>query len=164
MSLSFRIMVFMIVAASVLSSPMKSKSLRKLDDTTPAATNQPNDEVKCGSCPCGTTCYSSPPPPAPSPPPPAPSPPPPSPPPPSPPKKPSPSPGVYCPPPPYSGGGGGSSGGSGKAPPNYIYVSGPPGDIYPVVQSVSAARRSFTVAIPQLMVVVGLIMGMIAFC
>ncbi|KAI3714354.1 hypothetical protein L1987_72952 [Smallanthus sonchifolius] len=138
MTIAFRIMVAMMFVAAVVPPPLvKAVNVRKLDDTT---VGSPNDEIKCGSCPCGTTCYTSPPPP---------SPPPPSPPPP---KKPTPSPGLNCPPPPKRGGGGG-----GQAPPNYNYITGPPGDIYPVVQSVSAARRSFTAAPVHLLVASGLL-------
>nr|KYP60925.1 hypothetical protein KK1_023346 [Cajanus cajan] len=77
-------------------------------------------EVKCG--PCGTN-YPSPPPPAI---------PPPSPPPPSP-KKPSPQ---YCPPPP--------------SPSSFIYITGPPGNLYPVDENFNGAfsrRRSFAAAV-----------------
>ncbi|KAL8196409.1 hypothetical protein R6Q57_024704 [Mikania cordata] len=140
MTIAFRIMVSMILVAAVVTHTIKAVNPRKLDDTT--VVGSPNDEVKCGTCPCGTTCYTSPPPP-----------PPPSPPPPPPPKKQTPTPGGNCPPPPYSGGGG-------KAPPNYIYIAGPPGDLYPIVQSVSAACRSFTAAL--LLVTSGLL-GMLAF-
>lgn len=105
---------------------------RKLDETTtPAA---PAGE-KC--TPCGN---SSPPPspvyyPSPSPPPPYyPSPPPPSPPPP--PKK-TPS-SQYCPPPP---------------PSSYMYITGPPGNLYPVDENFNGAtRRSFSAAASPLLV------------
>nr|GEY25304.1 sulfated surface glycoprotein 185-like [Tanacetum cinerariifolium] len=157
MSTPFRIALFTILALLVvLPSPIQAMKSRKLDETT---TSPPNDEIKCGSCPCGTTCYASPPPPKPSPPPPSP---------PPPPKKPSP---ANCPPPPYSGGGGGGGGGSGGggggsggggsgyAPPNYIYITGPPGDIYPVSQSTSDAPMRFA-AMQAVLVVFGLV-GMI---
>ncbi|KAI3811973.1 hypothetical protein L1987_16672 [Smallanthus sonchifolius] len=147
MTIAFRIMVAMILVAAMVPPPVKAVNPRKLDDTT---IGSPNDEIKCGGCPCGTTCYTSPPPPPPSPPPPSPSLPPP-------PKKQTPTPGVNCPPPPSRGGGGG-----GQAPPNYIYITGPPGDIYPVVQSVSAARRCFTAA-PVLLLVASGLLGMLAF-
>ncbi|KAJ0489989.1 hypothetical protein HanRHA438_Chr12g0560811 [Helianthus annuus] len=151
MTISYRIMVVMnmillIMAVSVSVSPqVNAVNVRKLDDTT---VGSPNDEIKCGDCPCGTTCYSSPPPPKPSPPPPSP---------PPPPKKQTPTP-VNCPPPPCRGGCGG---GGGHAPPDYIYITGPPGDLYPVVQSVNAAHRWSTVTAPVL-VVAGLL-GMLAF-
>ncbi|KAL4569418.1 hypothetical protein LXL04_025054 [Taraxacum kok-saghyz] len=149
MAIAFRSMFLIILVVAVVNpSTIKAMNPRKLDDTT-TGVGSPDDQIKCGSCPCGTTCYASPPPPSPSPPPPS------SPPPP---KKPSPSPGLNCPPPPYGGGGGG--GGGGKAPPNYIYITGPPGDLYPVVQSISAADRSFTV-VPPLLVLSGL-MGLLA--
>ncbi|KAL7610195.1 hypothetical protein Lser_V15G11701 [Lactuca serriola] len=149
MMTAFQIMFLIILAMAVIPSTIKAMNPRKLDETTnPVGT--PDDQIKCGSCPCGTTCYTSPPPPSPSPPPPSP--------PPPPKKKPPPSSGANCPPPPYSGGGGG--GGGGLAPPNYIYITGPPGDLYPVVQSISGGDRSFTVVLP-LLVLSGLV-GMVA--
>ncbi|CAN4121694.1 unnamed protein product [Withania somnifera] len=91
-------------------------------------------ENKCGGCPCNKPCN------PPSPPPPTPSPPPP------PPKKP-PS-GYNCPPPPYSGGGDGGGGGGENVPypPNsqYIYMTGPPGSLYPVDHNVNGAKWSFS--------------------
>ncbi|KVH96246.1 hypothetical protein Ccrd_001658 [Cynara cardunculus var. scolymus] len=151
MAIAFRMIFLVIMAVAMVTAPIEAMNPRKLDDTTPANTNPvgspDDDQMKCGSCPCGKTCYSSPPPPPPSP----------SPPPPAP-KKPSPTPGLNCPPPPSGGGGGG---GGGKAPPDYIYITGPPGDLYPVVQSVSDGRRSFTVA-PSLLVLSGLL-GMLGF-
>ncbi|KAI3825103.1 hypothetical protein L1987_06579 [Smallanthus sonchifolius] len=135
------VVVFMTLAVALVPLPIKAVNPPQLNDTTPITTNQLKDEIKCGECPCGTTCYSSPPPPPPCPPPPPP------------PKKPSPTPGVNCPPPP--------KGGSGHAPPDYIYITGPPKDLYPAVQSISAARRSFTVA-PPLLVLFGLL-GVLAF-
>ncbi|KAI3502555.1 hypothetical protein L1887_30695 [Cichorium endivia] len=148
MTIAFRIMFFVVLTVAVVPAMIKAMNPRKLDETTNPV-GSPDDQIKCGSCPCGTTCYTSPPPP--SPPPPTPSPPPP-------PKKKPPTPSVNCPPPPYGGGGGG--GGSGQAPPNYIYITGPPGDIYPVVQSVSAAGRSYTVAL--LVAVLSGLLGMLA--
>ncbi|KAK9052216.1 hypothetical protein SSX86_028844 [Deinandra increscens subsp. villosa] len=148
MTTAFRILTaFTIIVLAVAPPPINALNPRKLDETT---VGSPNDEIKCGACPCGTTCYASPPPPIP-----VPSPPPPSPPPP--PKKQTP----LCPPPP-SGGGGGGGGGGGKAPPSYIYISGPPGDLYPVVQSVSAAGRCLAAAVAPVLVTSGLL-GMMAF-
>ncbi|KAF5777299.1 hypothetical protein HanXRQr2_Chr12g0534051 [Helianthus annuus] len=68
-----------------------------------------------------------------------------APPPPPPPKKPSPTPGFNCPP-----------------PPSYIYMTGPPGNLYPVdPYSHSSAHRQILVA-PPLMVVFG-VLGVLAF-
>ncbi|KAK1437668.1 hypothetical protein QVD17_03464 [Tagetes erecta] len=120
----------LLILVLIISPPIKAS----IDDTTPGS---PNDEIKCGTCPCGTTCYASPPPPVPSPPPPSP---------PPPPKKQSP---TNCPPPPSHGG---------QAPPNYIYITGPPGDIYPVVQSVNGGLRFFTVP-PSVVVAFGLLIS-----
>ncbi|TQD70640.1 hypothetical protein C1H46_043830 [Malus baccata] len=111
-------------------------------DETPGA---PGEE-KCGSC------TPSPPPPVPSPPPPSPCPPPPAPPPPSPcppppalppPLSPPPSPklppcgscGQYAPPPPST----------------LIYITGPPGQLYPIEQNFNGASRSSVNALPVLL-------------
>ncbi|XP_060184604.1 sulfated surface glycoprotein 185-like [Lycium barbarum] len=106
----------------------------------PRKLDEGNIENKCGGCPCNNPCIppSSPPPPPPVLPPPPPVLPPPSPPPP---KKP---PSGYCPPPPSEGGDGG--GGYSPNQPNsqYIYMNGPPGDLYPVDQYFNGAKRSFT--------------------
>lgn len=95
-------------------------------DTSPAVRKLEEEPIKC------TPCLQNVPPP-PSPPPPSPScPPPPTP--PSPPKK------SYCPPPPST----------------YIYMTGPPGELYPVDQQFGAAAgESFTVVMT--------ISGLIAF-
>lgn len=95
----------------------------------------PDAENKCGGCPCNNPCaVPSPPPPSPSPPPPSPSPPPPSPSPPPPDPKP-PTPGQYCPPPPSKT----PSYPSNPTPPSqYVYFTGPPGNLYPVDQSYNA--------------------------
>ncbi|KAK7348897.1 hypothetical protein VNO80_23651 [Phaseolus coccineus] len=107
-----------------LTTPIKGEESRKLDD---------NGNEKCSPCEGGYTPsppiieYLSPPPPPPiieylSPPPPSPPPPIlyPSPPPPSPKKPPS----TYCPPPPSSA---------------YLYMTGPPGNLYPVDENFSGA-------------------------
>ncbi|KAI3779071.1 hypothetical protein L2E82_08535 [Cichorium intybus] len=63
------------------------------------------------------------------------------PPPPPPPKKPSPTPSLNCPP-----------------PPSYIYITGPPGNLYPVdPYSHSSAKRRVWVAPPLLVVVLGML-------
>ncbi|KAM7463458.1 hypothetical protein LguiA_031579 [Lonicera macranthoides] len=109
------ILVFLILA--IVSSPINGLNPRKLDDSTLPG---PDGENKCGGC------VKSPPPPSSCPPPPS-LPPPPPPPPPAPKKPPTPS--NYCPPP----------------PPSYIYINGPPGNLYPVDQYFSGSRRSFGV-------------------
>ncbi|KAG5010809.1 hypothetical protein AAZX31_07G199900 [Glycine max] len=96
-------------------------------DETPVPATNGTEE-KCGSC--GGTTYPSPPPPVL---------PPPSPPPPSPKKQP---PSQYCPPPP---------------PSSFIYITGPPGNLYPVDENFSGAishrhRRSFATMLLPLLV------------
>ncbi|XP_028759056.1 leucine-rich repeat extensin-like protein 2 [Neltuma alba] len=94
-------------------------------------TTVPAGDRKCS--PCGD--YSSPPPPPPALPPP-------SPPPPSPKKSPS----QYCPPPP--------------PPPSFIYITGPPSNLYPVDENFnSASRRSFLPAAAVLPGLVTLLLG-----
>ncbi|XP_068331764.1 pollen-specific leucine-rich repeat extensin-like protein 4 [Pyrus communis] len=114
-------------------------------DETPGA---PGEE-KCDSC------TPSPPPPVPSPPPPSPCPPPPAPPPPSPcppppaPPSPPPSPklppcgpcGQYAPPPPST----------------LTYITGPPGQLYPIEQNFNGASRSSVNALPVLLGLLGLL-------
>lgn len=95
----------------------------------------PDGESKCGGCPCNNPCAVPPPPPPPALPPP----------PPPPPKKP---PTPSCPPPP-----GGSSWPTVPTPPSqYIYITGPPGNLYPVDQYFSGAARSFAVGLPMLLI------------
>ena len=128
--------IFFLIATDAY--PINGLESRKLDEST-----VPGDQgVKCAP-----SCIQSPPPspllpsyPPPSPPlpsPPPPSPPPPSPPPPSPPvltpptpKKP---PTQYCPPPP--------------SPPSSIYMTGPPGNLYPVYQNFTAASQNLEVGL-----------------
>ncbi|KAL2347688.1 hypothetical protein Fmac_001688 [Flemingia macrophylla] len=131
------ILNWMLVLFCVTITPIKGEESRKLDAT--------NGDVKCGSCEGG---YNPSPPPPTIPPPPPPSPPPiiyPSPPPPSP-KKPS---SNYCPPPPSSA---------------YLYMTEPPGNLYPVDENFSRAspcsHQSFSVF---LLLLVGLF-GMMALC
>ncbi|XP_059316778.1 uncharacterized protein LOC132067527 [Lycium ferocissimum] len=119
-------------------------------------------ESKCGGCPCDKPCNPpSPPPPPPSPPPPPPDLPPPSPPPPK--KPPS---GYNCPPPPCSDGCGGGGGGGGENVPSspnsqYIYMTGPPGDLYPVDHNVDGAKRSFSSGFSLL--ISGFFLGLLLF-
>ncbi|KAK4263939.1 hypothetical protein QN277_029289 [Acacia crassicarpa] len=95
-------------------------------------TTVPAGDQKC--TPCGGTVYSSPPPPPPALPPP-------SPPPPSPKKSPS----SYCPPP----------------PPSFIYITGPPGNLYPLDENFnSASRRTF---LPVATVLPGLLTLLLGF-
>ncbi|KAH7835491.1 hypothetical protein Vadar_026585 [Vaccinium darrowii] len=119
--------------------PIHGLNPRKLDDTTAVPTSPDTGGVKCGSCPaCNNPCYQSPPPP----------PPPPSlPPPPPPPKKKPTPPGPYCPPPPPSG---------------FIYITGPPGNLYPIDPFYSGGGRSFAVGMVQL-IGCGLVVGLLAF-
>ncbi|KAI3410264.1 uncharacterized protein J3R85_018869 [Psidium guajava] len=117
--------------------PTSGLSPRKLDDTSPAGTE------KCSPCSQCSPCTQSPPPPTPPPP----SPCPPPPPPPSPPPAPKKPPSSYCPPPPPS-------------PSSYIYITGPPGSLYPIDQSFNGAGRSFAAGAPFL---VGLgLLGLLA--
>ncbi|KAF7848433.1 hypothetical protein BT93_L1956 [Corymbia citriodora subsp. variegata] len=111
-------LVLVLVLAVVI--PTSGLNPRKLDDAS-----APGSE-KCGTC---TQYPPPPPPPSPCPPPPALPPPPP----PSHPKKPPPSP--YCPPPP-------------TPPSGYIYITGPPGSLYPIDQNFGAASRSFPAGAP----------------
>ncbi|KAG9136430.1 hypothetical protein Leryth_023358 [Lithospermum erythrorhizon] len=118
--------MFLIVLAII--KPINGLNSRKLEDeTTP-----PGFENKCGGCPCNSPCVQSPPPP----PPPTPSPPPPAP-------KPS---ANNCPPPPS---GGSNNKPSAPTPPSqYIYITGPPGNLYPVDRNYSkAAGKEFTVGL-----------------
>ncbi|KAL3510605.1 hypothetical protein ACH5RR_030006 [Cinchona calisaya] len=87
----------------------------------------PDAENKCGRCPCNNPCSVPPPPP-----------------PPPPPKKP---PTPSCPPPP-----GGSIVPTVPTPPSqYIYITGPPGNLYPVDPYYSGAFRSFKVGLSILL-------------
>ncbi|KAI6686089.1 hypothetical protein NL676_032002 [Syzygium grande] len=127
-------LVLVLVLATAI--PIRGLNSRKLDDTSAPGSD------KCGSC-----SQSPPPPPPPAPyppPPPAPCPPPPRP-PPYPHKKPPPCCPVLPPPPP---------------PSSYIYITGPPGSLYPIDQSFNGAGRSSTAGVPLL---VGLgLLGLLA--
>ncbi|KAL3635994.1 hypothetical protein CASFOL_020541 [Castilleja foliolosa] len=147
----FQFTIFLAIFSILAQSQEITKS-RKLDEVSPPVDFQ----NKCGGCPCNNPCTppaASPPPP--SPPPPALSPPPPSPelPPPTPKKSP---PSSYCPPPPQSGGGGGGS----PYPPNppYIFMNGPPQDLYPVDSTFSGSGRSYSAGLVPFLIswVVGL--------
>lgn len=136
-------LVFFLLFFVVATPITNGLNPRKLDE----------GENKCGGCPCNKPCI------PPSPPPPPPSPPPPSPPPPK--KPPS---GYDCPPPPYSGGGGGGGGGENiPYPPNsqYIYMTGPPGNLYPVDHDFGGAKRSFSSGFPLL--IGGFFLGLFYF-
>ncbi|XP_022882025.1 leucine-rich repeat extensin-like protein 3 [Olea europaea var. sylvestris] len=130
----FKMLKFIVFLVFV-SIAVRSEGLnpRKLDDETP-----PDFQNKCGNCPCNNPCNQAPPPP-----------PPPSPPPPPKIKPPS----NYCPPPPSGGG---------QYPPNppYIYVNGPPGNMYPVDPYYSGAGRSFSLRLPFF---ISTILGILAF-
>ncbi|KAK4430296.1 hypothetical protein Salat_1330300 [Sesamum alatum] len=108
-----------IILSASAQAEKEPMNSRKLDDESP-----PDLDNKCGSCPCNSPCIPLPSPPPPSPPPP--------------PKNPQPS---NCPPPP-----------SGQNPPSrpsppYIYVNGPPGNLYPVYPYNSGHSRSFSMGI-----------------
>ncbi|XP_059447801.1 vegetative cell wall protein gp1-like [Corylus avellana] len=96
-------------------------------------------DEKCSACGQNAPPPPSPPPPSPCPPPPAL--PPPSPPPPSPKKPPS---TQYCPPPPSS----------------FIYITGPPGNLYPIDQDFSGATQNPMIRLPVL--VAGGLLGLLA--
>ncbi|KAI3453117.1 hypothetical protein Pfo_009780 [Paulownia fortunei] len=128
------------VFLAMISTLVQTEELmnsRKLDEAPPDFQN------KCGSCPCNNPCNPPPSPPPPSPPPP---------PPPPPPKKTPLS--NYCPPPPSGGGGG-------QYPPNppYIFINGPPGNLYPV--DYSGSGRSFSTGLVPFLI--SSVVGLIAF-
>ncbi|XP_022735202.1 formin-like protein 16 [Durio zibethinus] len=112
-----------IFVTATVAYPIKGSESRKLDEST-----APGDQgVKCTS-----SCVQSPPPP---------SPPPPCPPPPSPPALPPPTPKKqptqYCPPPPPS-------------PPSFIYITSPPGNLYPIDQNFGGASRDLPLGLLSL--------------
>ncbi|KAI3720107.1 hypothetical protein L6452_21017 [Arctium lappa] len=145
--------VFVAILAVAVAPPMiNGMNVKKLDyntatdTTTVVAGGSSDDQLKCGGCPCNNPCYATSSPPPPPPPPPSP----------PPPKMPSPTPGLQnCPPPPTTGGGYGQ-----MAPPSYIYITGPPGNLYPVNPyfSATAAHRN----LPLQVVVFGLV-GVLIF-
>ncbi|KAK8686272.1 hypothetical protein V6N13_125299 [Hibiscus sabdariffa] len=116
--------VFVVIAT--VACPINGLESRKLDESTVPAGDQ---GVKCTP-----SCIQSPPPP------PLPSPPPACPPPPSPPALPPPTPKKppteYCPPPPVP-----------PSPPSYIYITGPPGSLYPIDQNFGGADRNVAVGL-----------------
>ncbi|CAH9096018.1 unnamed protein product [Cuscuta epithymum] len=119
--------VFLFVALAAAIPSDGSPIHRKLEED-----GVPGEENKCGGCPCNAPCYS----------PPSVSPPPPSSPPPSPPPPPKKPPTTYCPPPPPSGGGYDAPAVlSPPTPPQYVYGTGGPGNLYPVDQSFSGAGK-----------------------
>lgn len=127
---------------AILSTFVQSEEVinsRKLDETSPDLQN------KCGGCPCNNPCNQPPSPPPPSPPPPSP----------PPPKKQPPS--IYCPPPPSGGGGGGQY----VPSPPYIFINGPPGNLYPVDPYYSGSGRSSSVGL--LPFLISTVLGLIAF-
>ncbi|KAL3501868.1 hypothetical protein ACH5RR_036317 [Cinchona calisaya] len=105
----------------------------------------PDAENKCGGCPCDKPCPVPPPPPPPVLPPP----------PPPPPKKP---PTPICPPPPAS-----TSWPTVPTPPSqYIYTTGPPGNLYPLDTDFSGAVRSFnTVGLAIFFLIIGSILELV---
>ncbi|XVE74710.1 hypothetical protein DITRI_Ditri12bG0039300 [Diplodiscus trichospermus] len=112
--------IFFLIAT--VAYPISGLESRKLDEST-----VPGDPgVKCTP-----SCVQSPPPP---------SPPPPSPPPPSPPAQPPPTPKKpptpYCPPPPST-----------PSPPSFVYMTGPPGNLYPVDENFGGASRNLEVGL-----------------
>ncbi|KAL6543819.1 hypothetical protein OROGR_010316 [Orobanche gracilis] len=139
----FTISIFLVISSTLARSEQIMNS-RKLAETPPDL------QSKCGGCPCNNPCNPSPPPPLPSPPPP--SPPPPSL-PPSAPKKPQPS--NYCPPPP--------GGEIGQSPPSapYIYINGPPQNLYPVNTYYSGSDRIFSTGLVPFLI--GCAVGFVAF-
>ncbi|KAI8538235.1 hypothetical protein RHMOL_Rhmol09G0086900 [Rhododendron molle] len=129
-------MVIFIITTT--SMPIEGLAPRKLDDTTTVPTSPDTGGVKCGSCsPCSDPCSQNPPPP----------PPPPSlPPPPPPPKKKPPPSAPYCPPPPSG----------------FIYITGPPGNLYPIDPFFSGGKRRLAVGVLPL-IGCGLVVGLLAF-
>ncbi|KAI3733856.1 hypothetical protein L6452_13314 [Arctium lappa] len=123
--------ILLLILAAVVVAPIKAMNPRKLDQTTSIGGSTDDQQIKCGGCPCNNPCNTNPPPPPPSPPPP--------------PKKPSPTPGFNCPPPPSS----------------YIYINGPPGNLYPVDPYASSADRRVWVT-PSLVVAIRVV-GMVSF-
>ncbi|XP_057508406.1 extensin-3-like [Actinidia eriantha] len=112
-------MVFLVITAT--SAPISGQMKpRKLDDTT--GTPPPDSGIKCNN-PCSTCnnpCYQSPPQPS-------------TPPPPKKKKKKPPPSSPYGPPPP--------------TPAGYVYMNGPPGDLYPIVTYNSGSGLSFVAAL-----------------
>ncbi|KAK3027661.1 hypothetical protein RJ639_041898 [Escallonia herrerae] len=128
--------LLLLLIIATVAAPISGLNPRKLDVVNSEPVKPPDNENKCGGCSsCNNPCNQSPPPPPPvyMPPPPPPVP-----------KKPPPS-TPYCPPPPST----------------YIYMTGPPGNLYPVDPYFSGGDRSFAVGLP-LLVGCGLV-GLLAF-
>ncbi|KAL9453384.1 hypothetical protein AB3S75_009063 [Citrus x aurantiifolia] len=117
-----KVLTIFSLLAAIVYHPVNGLESRKLDESTG------DQGIKCTP-----SCTQSPPPPSPSPPPPYPPPPPalPPPAPPSPKKPPS----QYCPPPP---------------PPSFIYITGPPGNLYPVDSDFNGASKKIPSSLPLL--------------
>ncbi|KAK2981304.1 hypothetical protein RJ640_007005 [Escallonia rubra] len=129
--------LLLLLIIATVAAPISGLNPRKLDVVNSEPVKPPDTENKCGGCSsCNNPCTQSPPPPSPvympPPPPPVYMPPPPPP----VPKKPPPSSTPYCPPPP--------------PPSSYIYMTGPPGNLYPVDPYFSGGDRNFAVGLPLL--------------
>nr|XP_043625917.1 pollen-specific leucine-rich repeat extensin-like protein 3 [Erigeron canadensis] len=140
--------VFVLVILALLTTtPIEGMINRKLNDATTTVTK--DDQIKCGGCPCNNPCYpttASPPPPSPPPPSPPPAP-----------KLPTPTPGLNCPPPPTTTTGGGYA----FSPPEYIYTTGPPGNVYPTNPYFSGAHRNLWAG-PPLLMIFGLLVSVVS--
>ncbi|KAG9153703.1 hypothetical protein Leryth_005837 [Lithospermum erythrorhizon] len=132
-----RIYVFFLVLAIVVPKINGSNinTQRKLEEATPDDLSN-----KCGGCPCNSPCVQVPPPSPPSPPPPSPPPPAPKP------------PSINCPPPPPPPTCSSCNNNpSVPTPPSQpIYLTGPPGNLYPVDAYYNKAGQEYSVGLPLL--------------